>query len=141
MTNLPAYNTHPIRCANSRCCWTGLEGQRPMRPATGLLGTLQASVRVCPLCESDAYEFLSEQEAQAWRSDQAATAYGLSMHEIDVIRVMADGNGVKSAAQLLGKSMHTVREQLGTAYRKMGCRSIERAVLLAERAGILRGVK
>ncbi|MEY4428619.1 MAG: hypothetical protein RLZZ182_1308 [Pseudomonadota bacterium] len=141
MTNLPTYNTHPIRCGNRNCTWTGLEGHRSQRPAPGQLGALQAKVSVCPLCECDAYEFMSEQQAQVWRRNQAASGYGLSSYEIEVIRAMANGNGVKSAAQLLGKSMHTVREQLGSAYKKMGCRSIERAVLLAERAGILQGVK
>jgi DNA-binding NarL/FixJ family response regulator len=139
MTQLPEYNTHPIRCGNTRCPWTGFEAQRVHKPMLRP-GSIKAQISICPRCSCESYEFLSETQARKWRERQAKCAYGLTDAQLHVLRTLANGRGQKSAADTLCSSIASVKDNLKAIYTKLGCRSIERAILLAERAGLLKGV-
>jgi DNA-binding CsgD family transcriptional regulator len=139
MTQLPEYNTHPIRCGNTRCVWTGFETQLARKPMI-YTGGIKAERGICPRCSCESYVFLSERKAKAWREQQAKCAYGLSEVQLAVIRTLADGRGQKSAADKLCLSKAIVQDHIKSIYTKLGCHSVERAILLAERAGLLKGV-
>ncbi len=141
MSQLPDYNTHPIRCGNRRCTWKGLEGQLARRDME-YTGGIKASQGICPMCSCSSYDVMTAADAKLWHETfiYAQKAFGLSDMQLTVLRTMADGRGRKAAASKLHKSPSALQDHLKQVYRKLGCTSIERAILLAERSGLLQGV-
>lgn len=66
--------------------------------------------------------------------------YGLTKRELEVLRALAEGNGYKAAGQKLNRSRNTLSFHMTSVLSKMNCPSLERAILLAERAGLLKDI-
>lgn len=109
-----------LRCRATGCGWRGPEGSSKNLVVGG----------TCPKCHFGKVVPLYN-----------GKAYALTIGEISVLRAMASGSGTKVAARKINLSYRTMNDYLKQIYRKMGCHSIERAILLAERAGLLRGVE
>lgn len=63
----------------------------------------------------------------------------LTLREMSVLRLMADGNDVRTNARLLGISESTCRGYVKTILAKLGAHSQLEAVAIASRRGLLRG--
>jgi DNA-binding NarL/FixJ family response regulator len=62
----------------------------------------------------------------------------LSPRELDVLRLLADGHSYKTAADVLGLGMDTIRYHVRHIYEKLHVHSKSEAVLKAFRSGLLR---
>ncbi len=67
----------------------------------------------------------------------ARADYGLTPHEIRVLRLLADGHNYRSAADELGISASTINYHLQQIYRKLQVHSKSEAVAKALRQGLL----
>lgn len=68
---------------------------------------------------------------------EAAEDESLSNRELDVLRLVAEGEPNKRIARHLALSEHTVKTYLDRAYRKLGCRSRSEAAAIVARRGLL----
>jgi DNA-binding CsgD family transcriptional regulator len=64
----------------------------------------------------------------------ADTAARLTDRQRAVLRLTADGHGLREIAQELGTSTHTARHHRDAAVRRLGARSLPHAVALLVRA-------
>jgi DNA-binding NarL/FixJ family response regulator len=81
--------------------------------------------------------FLADDPAGAHRRVRAAGP-GLTLREMDVLRLAAEGLTVREMSARLYVSEATTRSHLSGIYRKLGVTSRSQAVLAAERQGLLR---
>lgn len=61
----------------------------------------------------------------------------LTLRELDVLRLLGDGNDTRSIAKVLGISPHTSRDHVKNILSKLGCSSQLDAVVAASRAGLI----
>jgi len=64
--------------------------------------------------------------------------YQLTPRELEVLKLLADGHGYKTAADVLSVSLGTIRFHVRNIYEKLHVHSKSEAVLKALRAGLLR---
>lgn len=62
----------------------------------------------------------------------------LTRSEVDVLTELARGAAPAEVARARGKSIHTVRQQIASARKRLGARSVAEAVLLARELGEIR---
>ena len=69
------------------------------------------------------------------RLGQVSEAVSLSRAEIQILRALADGSRVDDVAVRLGKSPNTIRNQIKSAIKKIGCSGRHEAIAFAKRRG------
>ena len=62
---------------------------------------------------------------------------GLTPREIQILRRIADGRNNREIAEELGITLGTIKNQVASAFRKLGARDRTQAVVLAIRAGVI----
>lgn len=77
------------------------------------------------------------QDVGSHAADGRVVADPLTMRELDVLRLVAEGSSNREAAAVLGVSAKTVEAHLSSVYGKLSVRSRTEAVVTAVRDGII----
>jgi DNA-binding NarL/FixJ family response regulator len=107
----------------------------------GRIGRMAGSTASLFADEADAdvgmiLDFLAD-SPEASASSSVPDASGLTPRELDVLRLVADGQTNAEIAHLLGLSVHTVERHAVNLYRKIGARGRADAAAYAVRRGLV----
>lgn len=116
-------------------------------PSTGCRGALSVSAQT----DCSPHEFRALYEREGRRIQLAALCLGialdplltrpgcvaLSSSEVLVLGALAEGLRPREIAQRLGKSEHTIRNQIVSAQQRLGVRTKEQAIVAAIRMGLI----
>jgi DNA-binding NarL/FixJ family response regulator len=80
---------------------------------------------------------LSENNAMASPAWDTTVPLGLTVREIDVLRLIGEGCSVTGIADMLGYSESTIKKVLHGAMRQVGARNRTQAVAIALRAKVI----
>ncbi len=115
-----------------------LRGSKALLDAADLLLQLAEVMPDAPARPIAEPEQETEPGAVPVNAVAAAEKLQLTPRESQVIEMLGDGRTNRQIARALGISDNTVRSHLQSVYRKLGAGHRTEAVLLAQRAGILR---
>ena len=113
-----------------------------LRGACAVLTTERTATDLVPACTLAAHGYVTV-EADAARAvldalqAPAAGLPELTSRELDILRLIADGNTVRQTARALGIAAKTVENTQSRLYRKLGARNRSGALVAAHALGLL----
>jgi DNA-binding CsgD family transcriptional regulator len=126
--NLEAMKLYPTGGAAAVVKATGLTAQQVYQKAASM-GLVRLKADGTPLI------------IRLENSTPLKNRYGLTRRELDVLRGIAKGRGLKGAAREVGIELSTANGYMKSIFSKMAVKCQVSAILKAERAGMLEGIR